>query len=229
MEPVAKTVIVEIKTPDNIIIRQTPVSSPTKSGILSINHNLPEVVSLGMWTVLAKFEDSPEQVFTTQFEVKEYVLPSFEVALEPEEKFLYIDRKEDFRVSITARYLYGKRLYGTAFALFGVMVDDERKSIPESLKRIPVTDGDGEAVLSMDALRQRFPNPQELVGHSLYVSVTVITESGSDMVEAQRTGIPIVTSPYTIQFTRTPKFFKPGMPFDLRVRTPGDSGDVGDS
>lgn len=32
------------------------------------------------------------------------VLPSFEVVLEPEEKFLYIDREEDFRVSITARW-----------------------------------------------------------------------------------------------------------------------------
>ena len=41
-----------------------------------------------------------------------------------------------------------------------------------------VTDGDGEAVLSMAMLRQRFANPQELVGHSLYVSVTVLTESG---------------------------------------------------
>lgn len=31
------------------------------------------------------------------------VLPSFEVSLEPEEKFLYIDRQQDFRVSILAR------------------------------------------------------------------------------------------------------------------------------
>ncbi|GAB0201748.1 complement C3 [Grus japonensis] len=243
MEPVPKTVIVEVKTPDNVIIRQVPVSSPMKTGIFSLNHNLPEVVSLGTWTIMAKFEDSPEQVFSTQFEVKEYVLPSFEVVLEPEEKFLYIDRNEDFRVSITARYLYGKRLQGTAFVLFGVMVDDEKKSIPQSLRRVQVTDGDGEAVLSMATLRQRFANPQELVGHSLYVSVTVLTESGqmrpwegtgtpvlalgdlaipvatagSDMVEAQRSGIRIVTSPYTIHFTHTPKYFKPGMPFDLTV------------
>ncbi|XP_015472052.1 complement C3 [Parus major] len=103
MQPVAKTVIVEVKTPDNVIIKQVPVSSPMKTGILSLNHNLPEVVSLGMWTISAKFEDSPDQVFSTQFEVKEYVLPSFEVALETEEKFLYIDRQEDFRVSILAR------------------------------------------------------------------------------------------------------------------------------
>uniref|UniRef100_A0A663E4P7 Complement C3 n=1 Tax=Aquila chrysaetos chrysaetos TaxID=223781 RepID=A0A663E4P7_AQUCH len=217
MEPVPKTVIVEIKTPDGIIIKQVPVSSPMKTGIFSLNHNLPEVVSLGTWTITAKFEDSPEQVFSTQFEVKEYVLPSFEVVLEPEEKFLYIDQKEDFRVSITARYLYGKRLQGTAFVLFGVMVDDEKRSIPQSLQRVKVSDGDGEAVLSMAMLRQRFANPQELVGHSLYVSVTVLTESGSDMVEAQRSGIRIVTSPYTIHFTHTPKYFKPGMPFDLTV------------
>uniref|UniRef100_A0A8C8B849 Complement C3 n=1 Tax=Otus sunia TaxID=257818 RepID=A0A8C8B849_9STRI len=215
MKPVAKTVIVE--TPDNVIIKQTSVSSPMKTGIFSLNHNLPSIVSLGTWTIMAKFEDSPEKVFQTNFEVKEYVLPSFEVVLEPEEKFLYIDRNEDFRVSIIARYLYGKHLQGTAFVLFGVMVDDEKKSIPQSLRRVQVIDGNGEAVLPMAMLRQRFANYQELVGHSLYVSVTVITESGSDMVEAQRSGIHIVTSPYTIHFTHTPKYFKPGMPFDLTV------------
>lgn len=32
------------------------------------------------------------------------VLPSFEVTLDPQEKFLYIDRQEDFRVTITARW-----------------------------------------------------------------------------------------------------------------------------
>lgn len=41
-----------------------------------------------------------------------------------------------------------------------------------------MTDGDGEAVLPMAMLRQRFANLQELVGHSLYVTVTVLTESG---------------------------------------------------
>jgi len=49
-----------------------------------------------------------------------------------------------------------------------------------------------------------------------------VVTAGSDMVEAQRTGIRIVTSPYTIHFTHTPKYFKPGMPFDLTVRASGD-------
>lgn len=52
--------------------------------------------------------------------------------------------------------------------------------------------------------------------------------AGSDMVEVQRTGIHIVKSPYTIHFTHTPKYFKPGMPFDLTVTAPGDrDGDPG--
>uniref|UniRef100_A0A8C3DJH9 Complement C3 n=1 Tax=Corvus moneduloides TaxID=1196302 RepID=A0A8C3DJH9_CORMO len=222
MKPVAKTVIVEVKV-DARQRRQVGVTS-LRGGPgtpLALSPHCPLTVlssSLGMWTISAKFEDSPDQVFSTQFEVKEYVLPSFEVSLEPEEKFLYIDRQQDFRVSILARYLYGKRVEGTAFVLFGVMVDDERKSIPQSLRRVAVSlDGDAEAVLSMAHLRERFPNPQELVGHSLYVTVTVITESGSDMVEAHRSGIQIVTSPYNIHFTHTPKYFKPGMPFDLTV------------
>uniref|UniRef100_A0A8C4UFV8 Complement C3 n=1 Tax=Falco tinnunculus TaxID=100819 RepID=A0A8C4UFV8_FALTI len=218
MKPVSKTVIVE--TPDNIIIKQVPVSSPMKTGIFSLNHNLPEVVSLGTWTILAKFEDSPEQAFTTQFEVKEYVLPSFEVVLEPEEKFLYIDRNEDFRVSITARYLYGKRLHGTAFVLFGVMVDDERKSIPDSLRRVEVPLSlrgatQGEAGLSPVETGSPVMMPGD--------TATPMATAGSDMVEAQRSGIRIVTSPYTIHFTRTPKYFKPGMPFNLMVTAPGDS------
>lgn len=35
---------VSLQTPDNVIIKQVPVSSPMKTGIFSLNHNLPEVV-----------------------------------------------------------------------------------------------------------------------------------------------------------------------------------------
>lgn len=51
----------------------------------------------------------------------------------------------------------------------------------------------------------------------IYVSVTVITDSGSDLVESQLDDIFIVTSPYKILFTKTTKYFKPGMPFYLMV------------
>ncbi len=96
-------------------------------------------------------------------------------------------------------------------------------------------------------LTKTFTDINQLVGQSIYVSVSVLTESGktqqilyicmhmftsmcvivcetlivcfsgSEMVEAERRGIQIVTSPYTILFQKTPHFFKPGMPFSVSV------------
>uniref|UniRef100_A0A8C8SX57 Complement C3 n=1 Tax=Pelusios castaneus TaxID=367368 RepID=A0A8C8SX57_9SAUR len=211
LEPVTKTVIVE-QTSRNVCVKCIESSFLFPS------------TSLGTWTINARYEDSPQQTFSAQFDVKEYVLPSFEVILEPSEKFLYIDSNDDFRVSITARYLYGKKLDGTAFVLFGVQIDDEKRSIPQSLTRISIIDGDGDATLTRAMLQARFANLQELVGHSLYISVTVLTDTGSDMVEAEKTGIKIVTSPYQIHFTKTPKYFKPGMPFELMVYVTNPDG-----
>ncbi|XP_026579363.1 A.superbus venom factor 1, partial [Pseudonaja textilis] len=122
------------------------------------------------------------------------------------------------------RYLYGKKVEGVAFVLFGVKIDDAKRSIPDSLTRIPIIDGDGEAVLKRNTLRSRFQNLTELVGHTLYASVTVMTESGSDMVVTEQSGIHIVTSPYQIYFTKTPKYFKPGMPYELTVYVTNPDG-----
>lgn len=43
--------------------------------------------------------------------------------------------------------------------------------------------------------------------------------TGSDLVEAEKTGIKIVESPYVVSFKDIPKYFKPGLPFDFTVRT----------
>ncbi|KAI7811071.1 complement C3 [Triplophysa rosa] len=97
-------------------------------------------------------------------------------------------------------------------------MDEERKlSIPDSLQRVPIVKGKGSATLTRKMILETFPNIDELVGKSIFVSVSVLTETGSEMVEAQKRGIQIVTSPYTIHFKRTPQFFKPGMPFDVSV------------
>ncbi|XP_068938993.1 complement C3 [Petaurus breviceps papuanus] len=216
LQPLAKTLTVSIQSPDGVIIKKDPLSSQNKNGILSLSWSIPELVNLGQWKIIAYYDDSPHKTFSADFEVKEYVLPSFEVKLHPEEKFFYIDNPDGLSVSITARFLYGKMVDGTAFAIFGILDEGTKRSIPESLTRVVIEDGNGDVALSRDALVKQFPG-QNLVGKSLYVSVTVILQSGSDMVEAEYTGIPIVTSPYQIHFTKTPKHFKPAMPFDLTV------------
>uniref|UniRef100_A0A672ISD0 Anaphylatoxin-like domain-containing protein n=1 Tax=Salarias fasciatus TaxID=181472 RepID=A0A672ISD0_SALFA len=142
------------------------------------------------------------------------VLPSFEVKLKPQDSYFYVD-SNDLTVEIKATYLFGKEVDGTAYVVFGVMQDGQKKSFPSSLQR--VQRGDGKATLKSEHITQVFPNIQELVGDSIFVSVSVLTESGSEMVEAEVRGIQIVTSPYTIHFKKTPRYFKPGMSFDVTV------------
>lgn len=45
----------------------------------------------------------------------------------------------------------------------------------------------------------------------------MFTCAGSDLVEAEKTGIKIVESPYVVSFKDMPKYFKPGLPLDLTV------------
>uniref|UniRef100_A0A3B4DP18 Anaphylatoxin-like domain-containing protein n=1 Tax=Pygocentrus nattereri TaxID=42514 RepID=A0A3B4DP18_PYGNA len=181
--------------------------------------------------IVTRYKSTPQKNFTAEFEVKEYVLPTYEVTLNPSRSFFYID-DDRFQVDIIAKYLFGNKVEGSAFVVFGVMQGDSRTSLPASLRRVEIRDGEGRATLTKEMIQKTFVDIKQLVGSSLYISVSVLTNVGSEMVEAQRRGIPIVSSPYTIDFKRTPKFFKPGMPFDVTVyvanpdQTPAENVDV---
>uniref|UniRef100_UPI003AAF2771 complement C3-like n=1 Tax=Centroberyx gerrardi TaxID=166262 RepID=UPI003AAF2771 len=220
MEPVERddhtdaSIAIEIETPDGIILPLDPVS--LKSGIHSGDYKLAEIASPGVWKLVAKFHSNPQLSFSAEFEVKEYVLPSFEVKLTPDNSFFHVDTNE-FNVDIKATYLFGEQVDGTAYVVFGVVHQDQKKSFPGSLQRVLVTRGAGKVKLQKAHITQTFSNIQELVGSSIFVAVSVLTDTGSEMVEAELRGIQIVTSPYTIHFKKTPKYFKPGMSFDVAV------------
>ncbi|XP_029942166.1 complement C3-like [Salarias fasciatus] len=222
MEPVERdprtrfedAVDVEIVTPDGLILPIGPTF--LRSGIHFGTYQLPEIGSCGLWKVVSRFQSNPQQSYSADFEVKEYVLPSFKVKLKPRVPFFYVD-SSDLTVEIKATYLFGEAVDGTAYVMFGVMQDGQKKGFPASIQRLPVQRGEGRAVLKREHITQTFPNIQELVGDSMFVSVSVLNKLGTEMVEAEVRGIRIVTSPYTIHFKKTPRYFKPGMSFDLTV------------
>ncbi|KAM9314815.1 complement C3-like [Pholidichthys leucotaenia] len=172
---------------------------------------------LGVWKIVAKFTSNPQQSYSADFEVKEYVLPSFEVKLTPRNRFFYVD-SESLTVDIKATYLFGEKVDGTAYVVFGVIHKDDKKQIfSSSLQRVDIRNGEGHATLTKEHITNTEKDINRFVGSSILVSVSVLTESGSEMVEAELRGIQIVTSPYAIHFRRTPKYYKPGMSFDVTV------------
>ncbi|XP_062395862.1 complement C3-like [Sardina pilchardus] len=215
LKPADSGISVEIMTPDKITISRE-ILFPNK-GIRSGDIKLPDIASFGIWTVVTRFQSSPQKNFTTQFEVKTYALPSYEVTLIPNSPFFYVD-DDDLTVDILASYFHGRQVTGTGLVMFGVLTQDNvKKSLPASLIRVEIREGKGEAVLTKEQIRDTFTDINQLVGSSLYVKVSVLTETGSEMVAVEKEGIKIVTSPYTISFKATPRYFKPGMPFDISV------------
>ncbi|KAJ8283504.1 hypothetical protein COCON_G00023540 [Conger conger] len=214
---------VEILSPEGITVQKDVVHPD--DGLKSGQYKLPQIASVGTWKVVSRFQDTPEKNFTSDFEVKKYVLPSFGIRLTPDKPFFYTDDAE-LSVDITARYLYGKDVSGKAFVVFGVLTEDgEKKSIPASLQRLNVVSGNCKSTLKREQILKTFPDIRQLIKLSFYVSVSILTDSGSEMVEAEKRGILIVTSPYTIHFKKTPTYFKPGMPFAvlIYITNPDDS------
>uniref|UniRef100_A0A3P8SVG0 Complement component c3a, duplicate 5 n=1 Tax=Amphiprion percula TaxID=161767 RepID=A0A3P8SVG0_AMPPE len=227
MEPVERenqmdtSVTIEITTPDNIIVESSHKS--IKSGIYSASYQLPVIVSTGLWKVVAKFESNLQQSFVAEFEVKEYMLPSFEVKLTSEIPFFYVD-SEELDINIKARYLFGEEVDGTAYVVFGIMNKGQKKSLSSSLQRVQIVNGNGVAKLKKQHITDTFQNILDLEGSSIYVSVNVLTGSGSEMVEAELRGIQIVKSPYTIHFKKTRQYFRPGISFDVAIEVVNPDG-----
>ncbi|XP_033969721.1 complement C3-like isoform X1 [Trematomus bernacchii] len=104
-----------------------------------------------------------------------------------------------------------------AYVVFGVINDGEKKSFPSSLQRVQIKEGVGAVTLKKEHITTTFKNIEETGDESIYVAVSVLTENGGEMVEAELRNIQIVKSPYTIHFKKTPKYFKPGMSFQVAV------------
>uniref|UniRef100_A0A3P9M598 Complement component c3a, duplicate 5 n=1 Tax=Oryzias latipes TaxID=8090 RepID=A0A3P9M598_ORYLA len=206
MEPVKKvnndktdtSIDIEIVNPEGIILPVVSVS--LEKGMYSGGYQLNDIESPGLWKIVAKFQSNPQESFSANFEVKEYAL-----------------RLSSPPRHISSTYLFGQDVNGNAYVVFGVMDQGQKKSLPASLSRVPIEKGEGKVVLKREQITETFQDINQLVGNSIYVSVSVLTEGGSEMVEAELRGIQIVTSPYTITFKRTPKYFKPGMSFDVVV------------
>ncbi|KAG9467796.1 hypothetical protein GDO78_014281 [Eleutherodactylus coqui] len=211
LQPDTRTVDVEFINPDGIVVQKDQLSND-KSLIIQKSFTLPEIATDGIWQIACKFQVAPQQVFRTEFEVKEYVLPSFEVFLETPQNYYFVD-DDHFTVDITANFLHGKPVEGICTVMFGAIVNNEKKSFPNSITKIKMTGGKAQAMLHRYMITTRYPHIEILLGKSLYVTVTVLTNAGSDLVVAERSDIPVVKKAFKLLFTKTSKYFKPGLPY----------------
>uniref|UniRef100_A0A671TD78 Complement component c3b, tandem duplicate 1 n=1 Tax=Sparus aurata TaxID=8175 RepID=A0A671TD78_SPAAU len=216
------SITIDIQNPEGVVVKQID-RTRANNGVFGDTFPLSEMVNEGMWKVIAKYDHWQQNTFTAQFEVKKYVLPGFNVTLSPRKSFLNLDDSE-LAVEISANYLYGEPVQGTAYVVFGVKINQDMIRL-SSVKQVSDLDG-GVVTLSMDEIKKAYPNIRSLVGSSIYVKASVLTSTGSDLVEAEKTGIKIVESPYVLSFRDTTKYFKPGLPFDFTIQVSHHDGSM---
>ncbi|KAK3509967.1 hypothetical protein QTP70_023783, partial [Hemibagrus guttatus] len=207
------TIFVEIQNPDGITVHSIQ-RFRAADGVHSSTYGLSEIVKEGKWKVVAKFDQRKENTFSADFEVKKYVLPAFNVTLIPKTSHFSLEDQE-LKVEVYARYLYDEDVKGVAYVVFGVERNGEKVRLP-SMKQVNDLDG-GIATLTIAELKSAYPDINSIVGLSIYVKASVLTSSGSDLVDAEKTGIKIVLAPYVLTIKDTPRFFKSGLPFEMTV------------
>ncbi|KAG7315486.1 hypothetical protein KOW79_021574 [Hemibagrus wyckioides] len=207
------TISVEIQNSDGITVHSILRVRAT-DGVYSSTYGLSDIVKEGKWKVVAKFDHRKENTFSADFEVKKYVLPAFNVTLVPKKAHFSLEDQE-LNVEVYARYLYDEDVKGVAYVVFGVERNGEKVRLP-AMKQVNNLDG-GIATLTMAELKSAYPDINSIVGSSIYVKASVLTSSGSDLVDAEKTGIKIVLAPYVLAIKDTPRFFKSGLPFEMTV------------
>ncbi|KAL9988934.1 hypothetical protein ACROYT_G003430 [Oculina patagonica] len=207
------------KNPQGVRVEQWK-DLDTSTGIITKEHKLNDFTINGNWTITALHGHQDVHNTSVKFEVKEYVLPKFSVKLSVPPYILRTDEAKDItviEVKLTARYTYGKPVVGVAVVRFSI-VGSNRKVIPLSPHQTSLHRSGVTIVKEKVDIIQKIPSWLWLpVKWWLQVEADVIEQATGNKETAVDKSCQITSSPYLVEFKNTPKYFKPGLPFVVKV------------
>ncbi|XP_072243255.1 complement C5 [Leuresthes tenuis] len=222
--PAKRSVFLTFKDPDQTTVDIVEMTD-ADNGIPSMQNpfKIPIKPKLGIWTIEASYTDDFTTKAKTDFEVKEYVLPSFSILVEPETNYISHSQFDSFSFKVSARYLHGAPVAnGELFLRYGyVSGKNAPVIIPTSVTRERLSSaGEVEVTVSMQNVLQRHDGPRDLsslVGKYLYITALVQEDTGGITQEVELASVKFVKSPYHLSLISTPPFIKPGLPYNIQV------------
>uniref|UniRef100_A0A3Q4I626 Complement C5-like n=1 Tax=Neolamprologus brichardi TaxID=32507 RepID=A0A3Q4I626_NEOBR len=208
LRPANRSVYLTFKVMD--IVEMVDVNN----GIPSLQNpfKIPVNPKLGIWSIEASYSKDFTTTATTDFEVREYVLPSFSIQVEPEANYISHNSFTSFNFKVSARYLHGAPVVdGDVFLRYGYV---SGKSPPLS------SAGDVDVNVNMQKVLSEYNGPKDLnslLGKYLYIAVLVEESTGGITQETEFAAVKFVKSPYSLSLVSTPPFLKPGLPYNIQV------------
>ncbi|XP_004711864.1 complement C4-A [Echinops telfairi] len=223
MRPSTDTLTVTVENAQGLRVRKKELFSSTS--IFQEHFVIPDISEPGTWKVSARFSDAPESNYSTHFEVKEYVLPNFEVKITPEKPYILTAPGffDEIQLDIQAKYIYGKPVQGVAYVRFGLLGEDGEKRFLRGLEnQTKLVEGQSHVSLTEAQIREALAklalNVDDLPGLRLYVAAAIIESPGGELEEAELTSWRFVSSPFSLDLSKTKRHLVPGAPFLLQAR-----------
>ncbi|XP_011855956.1 PREDICTED: complement C4-A [Mandrillus leucophaeus] len=222
MRPSTDAITVTVENSHGLRMRKKDVYLP--SSIFQDDFVIPDISEPGTWKISARFSDGLESNRSTQFEVKKYVLPNFEVKITPGKPYILTvpGHLDEIQLDIQARYIYRKPVQGVAYVRFGLLDEDGKKTFLRGLEsQTKLVNGQSHISLSkaefQDALGKLNMGMTDLLGLRLYVAAAIIESPGGEMEEAELTSWSFVSSPFSLDLSKTKRHLVPGAPFLLQA------------
>ncbi|XP_071446763.1 murinoglobulin-1-like isoform X2 [Hetaerina americana] len=190
---------------------------PTEMGLAQLNFLLsPEPVQ-GNWII--KVQGNKNQMTQTQiFEVKEYVLPKYEVIINPP-SYILADSKE-ITWRICAKYSYGKPVKGSVEVSANAVVPIWRHNgmeLPRIHRKYELDEKEGCSNFTIVGkeigLEDWAVSPEHIVVNAS------VTERGTEVIQSSINKIKVSHRALKIKFLPfCSKYFKPGLPYKGKVQ-----------
>uniref|UniRef100_A0AAX7TRP4 Complement component 5 n=1 Tax=Astatotilapia calliptera TaxID=8154 RepID=A0AAX7TRP4_ASTCA len=224
LRPANRSVYLTFKDPDHTTVDIVEMVD-VNNGIPSLQNpfKIPVNPKLGIWSIEASYSNDFTTTATTDFEVREYVLPSFSIQVEPEANYISHNLFTSFNFKVSARYLHGAPVAdGDVFLRYGyVSGKSPPVIIPNSIIRESLSSaGDVHVNVNMQKVLSEYNGPKDLnslLGKYLYIAVLVEESTGGITQETEFAAVKFVKSPYSLSLVSTPPFLKPGLPYNIQV------------
>ncbi|XP_058865205.1 complement C4-like [Acipenser ruthenus] len=184
------------------------------AGVVSQHMMIPDVTDPGTWKIVAHYQDGEKTAESQNFEVRKFVLPSFDVQILPQTMYYHV-KEEEFSFMISVTYTYGEKVNGSAHVRFGIIDEAGKTTFMKGLEQNQqVRDGEAKFKISSRNLTAKLgKSMSDLVDFRLYIAVTVIETSSGELQEADLKSVVFVDSRLRLDLTKTKKFLIPGVPF----------------
>ncbi|XP_062523087.1 complement C3-like [Corticium candelabrum] len=206
-------VLLDIKNPQNIIVdRLTIKQCASREMIKRRTFNLGLTPIEGDWSIVAKRSCDDTVISETSFEVKNYVLPRFDVVVRSP-RFVKAN-DEHIKVNVTASYTYYKGVVGTLRVQLGIWNESTETAnviISQQFFLLPGDKGVKKLTFANGGYEQ-FP-----LGRRLSVFVEVTEKASGIKASASDNTAVFTDNPIKLDCDLMPPYYKPNLPLQMQT------------